>query len=189
MRTKPSFLKAEENKIRATTVIGLVKDGKAALGSDGQMTMGATVMKHSTNKIRKLWNGKVLVGFAGSTADALTLLERFEEQLQAHNGKLERAAVELAKNWRTDKYLRHLEAMLAAVTPEKALIISGTGDIIEPEDGLVAIGSGGMYALSAARAMLRHSPTLDVKTIVTESLKIAAEVCIYTNDHIRVEEL
>lgn len=165
-----------------------MRDGKAALGSDGQMTLGNTVMKNTGNKIRKLHNGKILVGFAGATADALTLLDRFEEKLQAHSGKLERAAVELAKDWRMDKYLRRLEAMLAVVSSEKTLIISGTGDVIEPEDNIVAIGSGGMFALSAARAMLRHT-ALDAKTMVTESLKVAAEICIYTNANIKVEEL
>ncbi len=132
--------------------------------------------------------GKILVGFAGATADAITLLDRFDEKLQAHGGKLERAAVELAKDWRTDKYLRRLEAMLAVIGQDRALIISGTGDVIEPEDSIVAIGSGGMFALAAARAMLR-STDKDAKTIVAESLKIAAEICIYTNDHIRVEEV
>ncbi len=174
--------------IHATTVIGVLKDGKGALGSDGQMTQGATILKHSTTKVRRLHGGKVLVGFAGATADAMTLLEKFEEKLQSHSGKLERAAVELAKDWRTDKYLRRLEAMLAVISSEKALIISGTGDVIEPEDGIVAIGSGGMYALAAARGMMKYGE-LDAKTIVTESLKIAADICIYTNANIKVEEI
>ncbi len=174
--------------IHATTVIGVLKNGKGALGSDGQMTQGTTILKHSTTKVRRLHGGKVLVGFAGATADAMTLLEKFEEKLQAHSGKLERAAVELAKDWRTDKYLRRLEAMLAVISPEKALIVSGTGDVIEPEDGIVAIGSGGMYALAAARGMMKYSD-LDAKTIVTESLKIAADICIYTNSNIKVEEV
>jgi ATP-dependent HslUV protease, peptidase subunit HslV len=175
-------------KIHATTVVGVLKNGKAALGSDGQMTQGATILKHSTTKVRRLLNGKVLVGFAGATADAMTLLEKFEEKLQAHSGKVERAAVELAKDWRTDKYLRRLEAMIAVVSAEKALIISGTGDVIEPEDNIIAIGSGGMYAMAAARAMMRFADK-DAKTVVTESLKIAAEICIYTNTNIKVEEL
>ncbi len=174
--------------IHATTVIGVLKDGKGALGSDGQMTQGTTILKHSTTKVRRLHGGKVLVGFAGATADAMTLLEKFEEKLQSHSGKLERAAVELAKDWRTDKYLRRLEAMLAVISSEKALIISGTGDVIEPEDGIVAIGSGGTYALAAARGMMKYSD-LDAKTIVTESLKIAADICIYTNSNIKVEEI
>lgn len=172
----------------ATTVIGVVRDGKAALGSDGQMTMGATVMKPTTNKLRKLHGGKILVGFAGGTADGLTLIDRFEEKLQAHSGKLDRAAVELAKDWRMDKLLRRLEAMLAVVSADRTLIISGTGDVIEPEDNIVAIGSGGMFALSAARIMLRHTEA-DAKTMVLESLKVASEICIYTNANFKIEEL
>jgi ATP-dependent HslUV protease, peptidase subunit HslV len=174
--------------IRSTTVIGVIRDGKAALGSDGQMTLGNTVIKHSTRKIRRLYHGKLVAGFAGATADAVTLLDRFEEKLEAYNGKLDRAAVELARDWRTDKYLRRLEAMLAIVSNDKALIISGTGDVIEPEDGIVAIGSGSMYALAAARSLMKHS-ALQAKDIVLESLKIAADICIYTNDHIIVEEV
>ncbi|NTW69129.1 MAG: ATP-dependent protease subunit HslV [Chlorobiaceae bacterium] len=179
---------SEKPIIRSTTVIGVLRDGKAALGSDGQMTLGNTVIKHSTRKIRRLYQGKLVAGFAGATADAVTLLDRFEEKLEAYNGKLDRAAVELAKEWRTDKYLRRLEAMLAIVSSEKALIISGTGDVIEPEDGIVAIGSGSMYALAAARALMKHS-SLSAKEIVQESLKIASDICIYTNDHIIVEEV
>jgi len=178
----------EKPIIRSTTVIGVLRDGKAALGSDGQMTLGNTVIMHSTRKIRRLYQGKLIAGFAGATADAVTLLDRFEEKLEAYNGKLDRAAVELAKEWRTDKYLRRLEAMLAIVSSDKALIISGTGDVIEPEDGIVAIGSGSMYALSAARALMKHS-SLSARDIVQESLKIASDICIYTNDHIIVEEL
>ncbi|NTV06613.1 MAG: ATP-dependent protease subunit HslV [Chlorobiaceae bacterium] len=174
--------------IRSTTVIGVIRDGKAALGSDGQMTLGNTVIKHSTRKIRRLFHGKLVAGFAGATADAVTLLDRFEEKLEAYNGKLDRAAVELARDWRTDKYLRRLEAMLAIVSNDKALIISGTGDVIEPEDGIVAIGSGSMYALAAARSLMKHSG-LQAKDIVLESLKIAADICIYTNDHIVIEEV
>ncbi|MEI6639341.1 MAG: ATP-dependent protease subunit HslV [Chlorobium sp.] len=179
---------SERPQIRSTTVIGVIRDGKAALGSDGQMTLGNTVVKHSTRKIRRLYQGKLVAGFAGATADALTLLDRFETKLEAYNGKLERAAVELARDWRTDKYLRRLEAMLAIVSNDKALIISGTGDVIEPEDGIVAIGSGSMYALAAARSLMQHT-TLSAKEIVHESLKIAADICIYTNDHIVVEEV
>ncbi|MFN3384994.1 MAG: ATP-dependent protease subunit HslV [Candidatus Thermochlorobacter sp.] len=175
-------------QLHATTVIGVLRDGKAALGSDGQMTLGNTILKQSTSKVRRMLGGKILAGFAGATADALTLLERFDEKLQAHSGKVERAAVELAKDWRTDKYLRRLEAMLAVLSSDRALIISGTGDVIEPEDSIVAIGSGGMYALAAARAMLR-STDKDARTIVEESLKIASEICIYTNANIKVEEI
>ena len=180
--------KSEKAQIRSTTVIGVIRNGRAALGSDGQMTLGNTVLKHSTRKIRRLYQGKLVAGFAGATADAVTLLDRFEEKLDAYNGRLERAAVELARDWRTDKYLRRLEAMLAIVSNDKALIISGTGDVIEPEDGIVAIGSGSMYALSAARSLMKHS-ALEAKDIVLESLKIAADICIYTNDHIVVEEV
>jgi len=179
---------SERPQIRSTTVIGVIRDGQAALGSDGQMTLGNTVVKHSTRKIRRLYQGKLVAGFAGATADALTLLDRFETKLEAYNGKLERAAVELARDWRTDKYLRRLEAMLAIVSNDKALIISGTGDVIEPEDGIVAIGSGSMYALAAARSLVKHT-SLSARDIVYESLRIAADICIYTNDHIVVEEV
>ncbi|MBS1518872.1 MAG: ATP-dependent protease subunit HslV [Bacteroidetes bacterium] len=177
-----------ENKIRSTTVIGLIRNGKAVIGSDGQVTMGNTVMKHRTKKVRKLYNGKVLAGFAGSTSDAFTLFERFENKLEQYKGNLSRAAVELTKEWRTDKYLRRLEALLAVMDSEKALIISGTGDIIEPDDGIVAIGSGGQYALVAARMLLKYSK-LSAKDIVTESLNQAADICIYTNSNISIEEL
>lgn len=177
-----------KNKIRSTTVIGLIKDGKAVIGSDGQVTMGNTVMKQKTKKVRKIYNGKVLAGFAGSTSDAFTLFEKFESKLEQYKGNLSRAAVELTKEWRTDKYLRRLEALLAVIDSEKALIISGTGDIIEPDDGIVAIGSGGQFALVAARMMLKHSK-LNAKEIVKESLQQAADICIYTNSNISIEEL
>ena len=173
-------------KVRSTTIIVVIIDGKAALVGDGQVTLGNTVMKHNSVKIRKLLNGKVLCGFAGSTADAFTLLERFEEKLEAYSGNVSRAAVELAKDWRTDKYLRRLEAMLAVLSQEKAFIVSGTGDVIEPEDNIVAIGSGGMYALAAAKMLKKYS-NLSAKEIVEEALKTAAEICIYTNDRITVE--
>lgn len=175
-------------KIRATTVIGLIRDGKAVLGSDGQVTMGSTVMKHTARKVRKIYNGKVLAGFAGATSDAFTLFERFEGKLEQFKGNLVRAATELAKEWRTDKYLRRLEALLAVVSSEKALIISGTGDVIEPDDGIVAIGSGGQYALVSARIMLKYT-NLGAKEIVEESLKQAADICVYTNSNITIEEL
>lgn len=173
-------------KIRSTTIIGVLKDGEAALGGDGQVTLGNTVMKHNSVKIRKLLNGKVITGFAGSTADAFTLLQRFEEKLEAYSGNVNRAVVELAKDWRTDKYLRKLEAMLAILSADKAYIVSGTGDVIEPDDGIVAIGSGGMYALASAK-MLKKYTELSAKEIVIESLKNAAEICIYTNNNISVE--
>ncbi len=175
-------------KINSTTVIGLIKDGKAVIGSDGQVTLGNTIMKHKTKKVRKLYNDKVLAGFAGSTSDALTLFDRFDSKLEQYKGNLSRAAVELAKDWRTDKYLRRLEALLAVVDNEKTLIISGTGDVIEPDDGIVAIGSGAPYALAAARMLLKYS-NLNAKEIVTEALNQAAKICIYTNDFITIEEL
>ncbi len=175
-------------EIRSTTVCGVLKDGKAALAADGQVSLNNTVMKHSAKKVRKVYNDKIMVGFAGATADAFTLLQRFEEKLESHNGNLYRASIELAKDWRTDRYLRKLEAMLIAMDNNKILLISGTGDVIEPDDNIITIGSGGMYALSAARAMMKHS-NLSAKEIAGEALKIASEICIYTNDHIVVEEL
>jgi len=177
-----------ENKIRSTTVIGLVRNGKACIGSDGQVTMGNTVAKHTTKKVRKIYKDSVLVGFAGSTSDAFTLYEKFESMLEKYKGNLSRAAVEMAKEWRTDKYLRKLEALLAVVGKDKAYIISGNGDIIEPDDGIVAIGSGGPYALSAAKVLTKYTK-LSAKEIVTESLNQAADLCIYTNHNISIEEL
>ncbi|HSP87691.1 MAG TPA: ATP-dependent protease subunit HslV, partial [Ignavibacteriaceae bacterium] len=146
-----------ENKIRATTILGVIHKGEAALGGDGQVSLGNTVMKHNASKIRTIANGKVLCGFAGATADAFTLMERFEDKLEQYRGNVNRAAVELAKDWRTDKYLRRLEAMLAVISEDKALVISGNGDVIEPDDKIVAIGSGGMYALSAAKMLKKYS--------------------------------
>jgi len=177
-----------KNKINSTTVIGLIRDGKAVIGSDGQVTMGNTVMKHTAKKIRKIYNDTVLAGFAGATSDAFTLFERFEARLEQYKGNLLRAATELAKEWRTDKYLRKLEALLAVVSKEKTIIISGTGDVIEPDDGIVAIGSGGQYAYVAARIMLKYTK-LSAREIVEEALKQAADVCIYTNNKISIEEL
>lgn len=158
--------------------------GTVALGSDGQATLGNTVMKHNARKVRSLFGGKILAGFAGSTADAFTLFERFENKLQQFGGNITRAAVELAKDWRTDRYLRRLEALLAVASSERLLLISGTGDVIEPDDNIVSIGSGGPFALAAARAMLKHANTLTAEEIVQESLSIAADICIYTNHHI-----
>jgi ATP-dependent HslUV protease subunit HslV len=175
-------------RIRSTTVIGLVRNGKAAIGSDGQVTMGNTVAKHTTKKVRKIYNDSVLVGFAGSTSDAFTLYERFESKLEQYKGNLARAAVEMAKEWRSDKYLRRLEALLAVVGKDKAYIISGNGDIIEPDDGIVAIGSGGAYALAAAKVLTKYTK-LSAKEIVAESLNQAADICIYTNHNISIEEL
>lgn len=175
-------------RIRATTIIGLVRDGKVAMGSDGQVTLGNVVMKQSSKKVRSLYNNTVLVGFAGASADAFTLMERFEEKLQQYRGNVERAAVELAKDWRTDKYLRRLEAMLGAISKEHAFVISGTGDVIAPDDGIIAIGSGGSYALAAARVLLKYTK-LTAKEIVNESLNVAGDICIYTNKQITIEEL
>jgi ATP-dependent HslUV protease subunit HslV len=178
----------EKRKIHATTIIGLRHNGRTAIGGDGQVTLGTTVMKQKTNKIRRLYNDSVLVGFAGSAADAFSLLERFEEKLEQYQGQLARAAVELAKLWRTDKYLRQLEALLAVLDKEHALIISGTGDVIEPDDGIVAVGSGGSYALSAARILVKHTQ-LSARDIVQESLNAASDICIYTNKNFTIEEL
>jgi ATP-dependent HslUV protease subunit HslV len=178
----------EEDKIHATTIIGLKHNGHIAIGGDGQVTLGTTVMKQKSNKIRRLYNNSVLAGFAGSAADAFSLLERFEEKLEQYQGQLARAAVELAKLWRTDKYLRQLEALLAVLDKEHALIISGTGDVIEPDDGIVAVGSGGSYALSAARILVKHTK-LSARDIVQESLNAASDICIYTNKNFTIEEL
>jgi ATP-dependent HslUV protease subunit HslV len=175
--------------IRSTTVLGIVKDGKAALGSDGQVTNGATVMKSNAKKLRVLYNGQVIAGFAGSTSDALTLYDRFNSKLEEYRGNVARAVVELGKDWRNDKYLRRLEAMLAVVSKEGAFLLSGTGDVIEPENGIVAIGSGGPYALAAARAFMKSDPKMPVKDIVEQSLLIAGEICIYTNTHITIESI
>ena len=173
-------------EIKSTTILGIVHNGDAALGGDGQVTLGNTVMKHNASKIRKVANGKVLCGFAGGSADAFTLMERFEDKLEQYKGNVSRAAVELAKEWRTDKFLRRLEAMLAVIAKDTALVISGNGDVIEPDDKLVAIGSGGMYALAAAKMLKKHSK-LSAKEIVAEALQTASEICIYTNDKINVE--
>ncbi|MBI5476979.1 MAG: ATP-dependent protease subunit HslV [Ignavibacteriales bacterium] len=174
--------------IHATTVIGLTHNGKTVIGGDGQVTVGSAVMKQNARKVRRLYNDTVLAGFAGAAADAFTLFERFEDRLQQYHGNLLRAAVELAKLWRTDKYLRQLEALLAVLNKEQALIISGTGEVIEPDDGIVAIGSGGNYALIAARMLKTHTD-LGAKEIVTLSLEAAADICIYTNKKITIEEL
>jgi ATP-dependent HslUV protease, peptidase subunit HslV len=174
--------------IRSTTVIGLTYRGQTVIGSDGQVTVGQTVMKHKAKKVRKLHNGTVLAGFAGAAADAFTLFGKFEDNLEKYHGNLERATVELAKEWRTDKYLRQLEALLAVLNKDKSLVISGTGEIIEPDDGILAIGSGGSYALAAARMLVKHSK-LSAREIVEESLKTASDICIYTNSNLTIEEL
>lgn len=171
-----------------TTIIAVRKNGKVAIGGDGQVTMGNTVMKHGARKVRRLYNDKVIAGFAGSTADAFTLFERFEAKLEEYRGNLTRAAVELAKDWRLDRALRRLEALLIVADSEHSFIISGTGDVIEPDDGIASIGSGGPFAQAAARALVRYS-NLDPKEIVEEAMKIASDICIYTNSNIIVEEL
>lgn len=170
-----------------TTIIGVKKDGKIAIGGDGQVTLGNTVMKASANKIRRLFDGKVIAGFAGATADAFTLFEKFEGKLKEYKGNLKRAAVELAKDWRSDKFLRRLEAMIIVADKDTLLVISGTGDVLEPDDDVIAIGSGGNYALAAARALMESN--LNSKQIVEKSLKIAADICIYTNSNTIIEEI
>ncbi len=175
--------------MRATTICAVRHGGKVALGGDGQVTIGQTIMKSDARKVRTLAEGKVLVGFAGSAADAFALLERFEVRLKESQNRVRRAAVELAKDWRTDRALRRLEALLAVVDAEASLIISGSGDVIEPDDAVIGIGSGGAFAASAAKALLRHAKGLGAAEIVEESLRIAADVCIYTNDNITVLEI
>lgn len=174
--------------MKGTTILGLRHHGKVAIGCDGQVTTGGVVMKHTARKIRKMYNSQILTGFAGSTADALTLFERFEAKLEAFSGNVARSVVELAKDWRQDKVLRRLEAMLAILEKDHVFIVSGGGDIVEPDDDIVAIGSGGPYALAACRAFVRCSD-LDAKAIVEESIRIASSICIYTNCEIFVEEL
>jgi ATP-dependent HslUV protease, peptidase subunit HslV len=176
-----------QQPIHATTVVGIVHNGQVSLGADGQATMGNTIAKSNVRKVRTLLGGKVLAGFAGSTADAFTLIERFEEKLNGYGGNLKRAAIELAKDWRTDRYLRKLEAMLIVATKEDLLIISGTGDVLEPDNGVAAIGSGSMYAQAAALALKKHASQLSAEEMVRESLHIAADICIYTNHNLTVE--
>ena len=173
----------------ATTVLGVRHNGNIALGSDGQATMGETVMKHKAEKVRSLYGGDIIAGFAGSTADAFTLFERFEEKLQEYGGNVTRAAVELAKEWRTDRYLRKLEALLAVASARRLLLISGSGDVIEPDDNIVAIGSGGAYALAATRALLQNGSALSARDIVENGLSIAADICIYTNHNQTILEI
>ena len=175
-------------EIRSTTVIAVKKDGKVAMAGDGQVTMGNTIMKGNATKVRRIYEGKVLTGFAGATADAFNLFDKFETKVKEYAGDLTRAAVELAKQWRTDKALRQLEALLLVANRDKILLISGTGDVIEPENDVLAIGSGGNYAYAAALAYLESSD-LSAKEIAERSLKIAGYICIYTNDHVTVEEL
>jgi len=175
-------------ELRSTTILCVRHAGRVVIGGDGQVTLGQTVLKQNARKIRRLHQDRVLAGFAGAGADALTLFERFEGKLQQTSGNLRRAAVDLSKDWRTDRLLRRLEALLIVADAESSLIVSGTGDVIEPEDGLCAIGSGGHYALAAARALVKHS-TLDARGVCDEALRIAAGICIYTNEQIVLEEL
>lgn len=183
---------AEGRRIRSTTVLCVRRGDRVVMAADGQVSLGATVMKGSAKKIRRLYNDKVLAGFAGSTADAFSLFSRFESKLEQYAGNLNRSAVELAKDWRTDKMLRQLEALLIVADPQTTLMLSGTGDVIEPDvigdGGIMTIGSGGSYALAAARALLENTP-LTAREIAEKSMRIAGEICIYTNDHITFEEL
>ena len=172
----------------ATTVVSVRHKGKVALAGDGQVSIGPTIVKAGARKVRKIYHDRVLAGFAGTVADAFALFEKFESRLEEYRGNLSRAAVELAKDWRTDRVLRRLEALLAVADQERSFILSGTGEVIEPDDGVIGIGSGGPFALAAARALIAHSD-LDAKQIVEEAMRIAAAICVYTNDRITVEEL
>jgi len=174
--------------LRSTTIVCVKKGEKIAIAGDGQVTLGATALKHTANKLRRIYNDSVVVGFAGSTADAITLFDKFEAKLQEFRGNLRRSAVELGKDWRTDRILRRLEALLIVADKESMFLISGSGDIIEPDDDIIAIGSGGPFAQAAAKALMRHTD-LELKEIVKQSLLIASEICIYTNDNIVIEEL
>jgi ATP-dependent HslUV protease, peptidase subunit HslV len=178
----------DENTIRATTVICVRRDGQVAMAGDGQVTVGNMVMKHGAAKVRRLYHDRILSGFAGSAADAFALYSRFEAKLEEYRGNMERSVVELAKDWRLDKYLRQLQAMLIVANSERAYLVSGTGDLIQPDDGILAIGSGGSFALAAARALMKHTE-MNAADIARESLRIASEICIYTNDNITVETL
>ena len=174
--------------MHSTTIICVRRNDKVALAGDGQVTLGDTVIKHGAKKIRRLYNNKILSGFAGSSADSFALFSRFEAKLEQFHGNLSRAAVELAKDWRTDRALRHLEAVMVVADDKNSFLIAGNGDLIEPDDGLIAIGSGGPYALAAARALLKYT-NLSAKEIAEEAMRIAAKICIYTNDSVSVEEL
>ena len=180
--------RSKSDPIRSTTVLLVQRDGKVAMAGDGQVTLGETVIKGNARKVRRISGGKILAGFAGSTADAFSLLTRFETKLEQFQGQLERAAIELSKDWRTDKYLRNLEALLIVSDGKDAFLISGKGDVISSDDGLLAVGSGSMYALSAARALLKHTQ-MNAREVAEEALRIAGEICIYTNLDIIVEEI
>jgi ATP-dependent HslUV protease subunit HslV len=175
-------------KTRSTTILCVRRDKRLAMAGDGQVTMGENIVKQKARKIRRLFNDKVVAGFAGSTADALSLFSRFEQKLEEYHGNLNRAVVELAKDWRTDRALRHLEALLLVADEKNTYLVSGNGDVIEPDDGIVAIGSGGPFALVAARALAKHT-TMTAKEIVEEAMRLAAQICIFTNDQVTIEEL
>ncbi len=178
----------EKDRTRSTTVLAVRRDGRTVMGGDGQVSLKDTVLKAGANKVRRLYHGKVLAGFAGTTADSITLFEKFDGYLERHKGNLARAAIEMAKEWRTDRVLRRLEAMLIVADSEQSFLLSGSGDVIEPDDEILAIGSGGPYALAAARALMSHTE-MGALEIAETSLRIAAEICVYTNDRIRVESL
>jgi ATP-dependent HslUV protease subunit HslV len=188
LRTEPSPRDGSGQRIRATTILAVKKDGQAVMAADGQVTMENTIMKRRAKKLRAMYSDRVLVGFAGATADAFSLFERLEGKLEKYNGNLPRAAVELAKDWRTDRILRRLEALLLAMDHEHTLILSGNGDVIEPDEDIAAIGSGGPYALAAARALAAHSD-LNAESIALESMKIAASICLYTNEEFELRSL
>lgn len=177
-----------DQKIRSTTILHIRRDGRVAIAGDGQVTMGETVMKSGARKVRRLYNDRIVAGFAGATADAFSLLSRFEAKLEQFHGNLKRAAIELSKDWRTDKILRHLEALLIVADQESSFLLSGNGDVIEPDDGVLAIGSGGSYALAAARALVEYTD-LPARDIALNALRIAGEICIYSNTNIIVEEI
>jgi len=181
-------MRKESSSIRSTTVLLVRKEGHVALAGDGQVTLGETIMKASAKKVRRLYNDSILAGFAGATADAFSLLTRFESKLEQYHGNLERAAIELSKEWRTDKLLRHLEALLVVADNKSSFLLSGNGDVIAPDDGVLAIGSGGAYALAAARALMKHTE-LSAREIALEALRVSSEICIYSNQNIVVEEL
>jgi ATP-dependent HslUV protease, peptidase subunit HslV len=178
----------ESSRIRSTTILCVRREGKVVMAGDGQVTMGEEVMKHNARKIRRLYSDKILAGFAGSTADALSLFTRFENKLQEYHGNLSRGAVELAKEWRTDRSLRHLNALLVVADAKGTFLLSGTGDVIEPDDGICAIGSGGPFATAAARALARHTK-MGAREIAEEAMRIASDICIFTNDQFTIEEL
>ena len=186
--TSPVNAGSDPTRIHGTTILALRHGGKVVMAGDGQVSLGQTVMKRTARKVRRIYGDKVIAGFAGATADAFTLFEKFEKQLEQYNGNLRRAAVELAKDWRTDRVLRRLEALLLVADHDTLLVLSGSGDVIEPDDNVIAIGSGGNYAMAAARALLRHSQ-LDARAIAEEAMHIAASICIYTNDELTIEEL